>query len=104
MARWLTRVVRRIRQAAREGAVRFTYKALREMAACGEGYDADDGRAILEGLSAGEFVLRLAGSGTGEWMYVFKPVVGEETLYVKVVLREGCTVISLHEDRPKRQS
>jgi len=32
-------------------------------------------------------------------MYVFKPDVAEMTLYLKVVLRNGCVVISFHEDQ-----
>jgi len=35
---------------------------------------------------------------TGEWMYVFKPDVGGQIIYVKVMLREACLVVSFHED------
>ena len=31
-------------------------------------------------------------------MYVFKPDVGGLVLYLKVVLREDCVVVSFHED------
>ena len=31
-------------------------------------------------------------------MYVFKPGVGGQIIYVKVVLREHCLVVSFHED------
>jgi hypothetical protein len=31
-------------------------------------------------------------------MYVFRPDVGGQLLYVKLVLREHCMVISFHED------
>ena len=35
---------------------------------------------------------------TGEWMYVFRPSVGGVIVYVKVVLRADCVVISFHEE------
>jgi len=35
---------------------------------------------------------------TGEWMYVFKPVVGGQNIYVKPLLRQDCLVVSFHED------
>ena len=31
-------------------------------------------------------------------MYVFKPKFGETVLYVKVLLRTNCVLISFHED------
>ncbi len=31
-------------------------------------------------------------------MYVFKPFLGETVLYVKIILRNDCVVISFHED------
>lgn len=34
----------------------------------------------------------------GEWMYVFKPYVGGRVLYVKLIVRDGCVVVSFHED------
>jgi hypothetical protein len=41
---------------------------------------------------------RLVSKKTGEWMYVFKPSVGAVVVYVKVVLRSDCVVISFHEE------
>jgi len=52
----------------------------------------------LEGLKAADFVERLVSEVTGEWMYVFKPSVGGIPIYVKVILRRGCVVVSFHED------
>ncbi len=49
-------------------------------------------------LGARDSVGRLASETTGEWIYVFKPVVGGQIIYVKVVLREDCVVVSFHED------
>src|SRR6266446_3470706 len=53
--------------------------------------------------SAGEacssdFAQRLVSKKTGEWMYEFKPTVGEVILYVKVILGGNCVVISFHEE------
>jgi hypothetical protein len=31
-------------------------------------------------------------------MYLFKPLLAETALYVKVILRNECVVISFHED------
>jgi hypothetical protein len=31
-------------------------------------------------------------------MYVFKPRVGDLSIYLKFVLRDGCLVVSFHED------
>ena len=33
-----------------------------------------------------------------EWMYLFKPRLSEPVLYVKVILRSDCVLISFHED------
>lgn len=32
------------------------------------------------------------------WMYVFKPRIGTELAYVKVILRSECVIVSFHED------
>ena len=53
---------------------------------------------MLEYLSTEDSAGRLASRTTGEWMYVFKPDVGGQIIYVKVMLREKCLVVSLHED------
>jgi hypothetical protein len=36
---------------------------------------------------------------TREWMYAFKPEVGGIRVYLKVILRTDCVVISCHEER-----
>ena len=96
MARALANVLRRVRALAAERHVRFTLKALREQALLG--LDAEDACETLEGLRASDFVRRLASESTGEWMDVFKPRVGDFSIYLKVVLRGGCLVVSFHED------
>lgn len=32
------------------------------------------------------------------WMYVFKPRVAETVLYLKLILRADCVVVSFHEE------
>lgn len=92
----LADVLRRVRALAAEQKVRFTLKAVRELAALG--LDATDACESLEALKAADFVKRLASEATGEWMYVFKPKVGGILAYVKLILRHGCVVVSFHED------
>ena len=92
----LANVLRRVRALAAEENVRFTLKAVRELAALG--LDVTDACESLEGLRAADFVKRLVSEATGEWMYVFKPKVGGILVYVKLILRRGCVVVSFHED------
>lgn len=92
----LTKALGRIRTLAAQQRVRFTMKALRELAVVG--LDWLDACEALEGLRSEDFIERLASERTGEWMYVFKPQIGAITFYVKVVLRSECLVISFHED------
>ena len=92
----LADVLRRIRALAADQKVRFTLKAVRELVALG--LDATDACESLEGLKAADFVKRLMSEATGECMYVFKPNVGGILVYVKLILRRGCVVVSFHED------
>jgi hypothetical protein len=92
----LADVLRRVRALAAEQRVRFTLKAVRELAAIG--LDATDACESLAGLKAADFVKRFVSETTGEWMYVFKPSVGGILAYVKLILRRGCVVVSFHED------
>jgi len=92
----LADVLRRVRALAAQRKIRFTLKAVRELAAIG--LDATDACASLAGLKAADFVKRLVSEATGEWMYVLKPNVGGFLVYVKLILRRGCVVVSFHED------
>lgn len=62
------------------------------------GLDVDDACDVLATLTPSDLVNRLVSEKTGEWMYVFKPFVGGIVVYVKVVLRADCVVISFHEE------
>lgn len=96
MLRTVPRVVRRVRALAGEQRVRFTLKALRELAALG--LDALDACEALASLKAADFISALRSGVTGEWMYVFKPSVGGILVYAKLILRDACVVVSFHED------
>ena len=78
--------------------VRFTIKALRELAALAMGLDEKDACHVLANLAASDFGERLVSKKTGEWMYVFKPRVGGVVAYVKLILRSDCVVVSFHEE------
>ena len=96
--RWATSVLRQIRGLAAQRKVRFTLKAFQELGRLGMGLDEDDACDVLANLAPGDLVGRLLSEATGEWMYVFKPAVGATVVYVKVVLRADCVVISFHEE------
>jgi hypothetical protein len=94
--RWLTSALRRIKDLAIARKVAFTLKALRELAELG--LDEEDACDVLASLSAADCAGRKRSATTGEWMYVFKPDVAGSVLYVKVILRSNCVLISFHED------
>jgi len=97
MSRWLPSILKRIRRLAAAGKVRFTLKALRELASLELGLDEEDGCAILVGLKSSDSAGRLRSEGTGEWLDVFMPRVAGETLYAKLLVRADCVVVSFHE-------
>jgi hypothetical protein len=96
--RWLPRLLRRIHELAGRGHVRFTFKAIRELAVLGAGLDAQDGCDVVAGLTADDFAQRFESESTGEWMYVFKPWLAGTTVYLKLTLRAEWLVVSFHED------
>ena len=96
MPRWLPKVLKRIRELAAAGEVRLTYKAEREALLLG--LSPEDVRDVIVGMGARDSGGRLASGTTGEWLYVFKPDVGGQIIYLKLVLREDCVVVSFHED------
>lgn len=96
--RWLSAALARIRALTARRKVYFTMKALRELAELGIGLDEEDACDVLANLTASEFCERLPSKKTGDWMYVFKPEVGGVLVYLKVILRADCVVISFHEE------
>jgi hypothetical protein len=93
---WLPGVLRRIRDHAAAGRVSFTLKAVRELAVLS--LDADDAVDVLRSLSGTDVHGRVRSEDSGEWLYVFKPTVGDLFIYLKVALRNECIVVSFHED------
>ena len=98
MPRWPSKILERIRKLAAEREVRFTLKARRELADLELHLDEEDACGVLANLSAGDSPERIKAAATGDWMYVFKPQVAQMILYVKVIVRKACIVISFHED------
>lgn len=98
MPRWLPRALTRIRELAAARRARFTLKARRELASLGAGLDEQDACDTLAKLTAEDSAGRLLSEATGEWMFLFKPMLATARLYVKVILRGDCIVVSFHED------
>ena len=99
MAAWLSGVLDRIHKLADESKVRLTVKAIAEVRGLGLGLAVSDVVDILTALSPADSAGRLRSSASSEWLYVFKPTVAETVLYVKVVLRGDCVVVSFHKDK-----
>lgn len=98
MTSWLSGVLERIHKLANEGKVRLTVKALAEVRGLGLGLGVSDVVDILRTLSTADSAGRLRSLSSSEWLYVFKPTAAETVLYVKVVLRGDCVVVSVHKD------
>jgi Motility quorum-sensing regulator, toxin of MqsA len=97
MPKWLPRILLRIHELVAHGHVRFTHKANEELKLLS--LNEEDGIEIIAGLAAKDFAARLTSEATGEWMYVFKPLLGFIVVYVKLVLRGSCIVVSFHEEQ-----
>lgn len=98
MPRWLPRMLAGVHERASTGKVRLTAKAHREVAALGAGLDPEDVREVLLGLTASDSAGRHVSRKTSEWMYVFRLQLGGECVYLKLVLRGECVVVSFHEN------
>lgn len=96
MRRGLAKVLPRIRALSAEDKVRFTEKALSELRVLE--MDPDDARDVLERLRPSDFLVRVVSKARPEWMYAFRPEVGSLLVYVKLILRHDCVVVSFHED------
>ena len=98
MPRWLPKVLTRIREFAAARKILFTLKARRELASLEFGLDEEDACDVLVNLNSDDSAGRLESAATGEWMYLFKPQLAGTVLYVKLILRNDCVVVSFHED------
>lgn len=99
MPRWLPRVLTQVHGLAAAGRLRFTEKALAEMAALG--LSRDDVAQILTGLRSADAPTRVRSSLGPEWMYEFRPRAVGLSLYLKVVLRHHVVVVSCHENEAR---
>jgi hypothetical protein len=97
MSRWLPRILRRIRALAAVDAFRLTEKAQQEAELLA--LSPADVWDVVAGLSATDSAGRVVSEENGEWLYVFKPTVGGEVVYVKLAVRGNCVVVSFHEDK-----
>ena len=99
MPRWLPSVLTRIRALASAGRVTFTVKVGPELDALR--LRREDAIEILLSLGPGDYPIRLRSTSSDEWLYVFRPAYPGLRLYLKLVIRTDCVVISCHEDRPE---
>jgi hypothetical protein len=88
-----------IHRYAAAGNVSLTLKARREMAELQLGLDSKDVPGILLSLTSAVSAGRQLSRVTEGWMYLFNVEVNRMQIYLKVVLRSGCVVISFHESR-----
>jgi Motility quorum-sensing regulator, toxin of MqsA len=94
--RWAMRVLVEIHRLVVHRLVRFTFKASEEL---GElALDEEDALQILAELTVADLAGRLESVRIPEWLYIFKPKVGGSMLYVKLIVRAECLVVSFHED------
>ncbi len=98
MPHWLPSILQRLQDLASRGQVRFTVKALEEIEELSSELSIEEVYFVLANLQQADFVERFVSEKTAEWMYVFKPLVEDEVIYVKVILRTECVLISFHED------
>lgn len=103
-ARWLRRVLVHVHGLAARRRVRFTRKALHELAALDLGLDESDACHVLMGLSPRDAAGRVLSRLTGEWMYVFKPRIAGTVVYLKLILRTDCVVVSFHEEADEHET
>ena len=78
------------------GANRLTKKAQEEATALR--LEIEDVERLLAHLTSSDFAERISSDVTGEWMDVFRPSLEGLPLYVKLILRFECVVVSFHED------
>jgi hypothetical protein len=96
--RWLGDVLRAIHGHARTSSVRLTYKALLEMAELDPSATPEDALDLLVGLNRSGFRYRVRSAKTGDWLYVFRTAWCGERIYLKLLLRADCTIVSFHPE------
>jgi hypothetical protein len=99
MPGWRALAVTRIHKLALARQVRFTLKARRELAVLPFAFHEQDACDVLSQLASRDCIGRTASLVTGEWLYLFKITLACTLLYIKVIIRDQCVVVSFHEDR-----
>ena len=92
-------IIAQVHECVARGAVRITLKAQDEMNLLEPLADFEDVLDVLDGLTPNDWERKLVSFESGEAMHVFKPSTVFGVLYVKIVIRAGCIVVSFHEDR-----
>ena len=96
--KWLPSTLNTIRTLTGLKKILFTQKATLEIATLELGLDFEDVCEVLLALKPHDFHERIVSRITQEWLYIFKPELGGTIIYVKLLLRSECVVISFHED------
>ncbi len=91
------RAARRLGRYLKSGRVRFTDKALVEIATLR--IQPADALEVLSGLGPDDFDTLIRSTVTGEALHVFRWEVQGLALYIKLALRGVLVVISFHEER-----
>ena len=99
MSQWLPRLLRRVHELAAAQRISLTLKAATELAALELGLDTEDLSDVLVGLTSEDFAEKIVSKTTGESMYVFKPTISDVIIYLKIIVRQTCVVVSFHEDQ-----
>ncbi len=64
------------------------------------GLDETDVIRILQGLTLSDFKEKKKSKITKEWLYVFVFSIESCPIYMKLILRTHCLILSFHEDEP----
>jgi len=78
--------------------VHFTFKAGEELAQLDLELDEEDALQVLAELSPDDLAGRIESERAHEWLYIFRPDVAGVILYVKLIVRSECVVVSFHGD------
>ena len=100
--RWARRVLAEIHRLVARRLVRFTFKAGEELTQLELELDEEDALQILAELSPDDLAGRIQSERAPEWLYIFKPDVAGVILYVKLIVRSECVVVSFHEEEGRR--
>ncbi len=94
-------VIDQIKLLALAGRVIFTAKALYELESMDIGLDSTDVCLLLTTLEKNDFHDRILSKITDEYLYVFIVRISNIEVYLKIMIRQSCVIISFHENRSK---